>query len=79
MLSFDQPKKAVYLHKSPNFDGTFTTNRVKVLVTGESANSYFVKLLEYTTTKRPNDTMWVRKRNIVMTSAERPKYWWQNL
>lgn len=67
MITYEKPAKGIYKHTVTNYDGTFTSYNVRVEVIGENDKSYYIKLLEPTTTRMPGDFLWVRRRSITLT------------
>lgn len=90
MKMYTTPKEGTYSHKTPNFDGTFRVQQVKVAVLGESEKQYLIRLILPVGNHRQNDQMKVRKHNVQMhgmiaTARERrtPSYdysgaYWNN-
>ena len=90
MDMYATPKEGTYNYKSPNFDGTFNVQQVKVAVLGESEKQYLIRLILPVGNHRQNDQMKVRKHNERMhgmiataTVSKRPAYdlsgaWWNN-
>ena len=90
MDMYTTPKEGTYSYKSPNFDGTFNVQQVKVAVLGESEKQYLIRLILPVGNHRQNDQMKVRKHNVRMhgmiataTVSKRPAYdhsgaWWNN-
>lgn len=84
------PKEGTYDYKSPNFDGTFNLQQVKVAVLRESEKQYLIRLTLPVGNHRQYDQMKVRKHNVRvhgMTATESipamqmPDYrnaWWHN-
>jgi hypothetical protein len=64
MNMYATPKEGTYDYKSPNFDGTFNLQQVKVAVLGESEKQYLIRLTLPVGNHRPNDQMKVRKHNV---------------
>lgn len=64
MNMYATPKEGTYNYKSPNFDGTFNLQQVKVAVLGESEKQYLIRLVLPVGNHRQNDQMKVRKRNV---------------
>lgn len=64
MNMYATPKEGTYSHKTPNFDGTFNLQQVKVAVLGESEKQYLIRLALPVGNHRQNDQMKVRKRNV---------------
>lgn len=90
MDMYATPREGTYNYKSPNFDGTFNLQQVKVAVLGESEKQYLIRLILPVGNHRQNDQMKVRKHNVRvhgMTATESiaamqmPDYrnaWWHN-
>ncbi len=88
MNIYTTPKEGTYNYKSPNFDGTFSVQQVKVAVMGESEKQYLIRLILPVGNHRQNDQMKVRKHNVIIhgmiaESRQRPAYdpnraWWHN-
>ncbi len=90
MNIYATPKEDTYNYKSPNFDGTFSVQQVKVTVLGESEKQYLIRLILPVGNHRQNDQLKVRKHNVQMhgmfataTVSKRPAYdhsgaWWNN-
>lgn len=88
MNLYTTPKEGTYNYKSPNFDGTFNVQQVKVAVLGESEKQYLIRLILPVGDHRQNDQMKVRKHNVrihgmiaTATASKRPAYdhsgaWW---
>ena len=64
MKMYESPKQGTYNHKTPNFDGTFNLQQVKVDVLGESEKQYLIRLILPVGHHRQNDQMKVRKHNV---------------
>ncbi len=64
MKMYENPKQGTYNHKTPNFDGTFNLQQVKVDVLGESEKQYLIRLILPVGHHRQNDQMKVRKHNV---------------
>lgn len=64
MNMYATPREGTYDYKSPNFDGTFNLQQVKVAVLGESEKQYLIRLILPVGNHRQNDQMKVRKRNV---------------
>lgn len=64
MNMYATPKEGTYSYKTPNFDGTFNLQQVKVAVLGESEKQYLIRLYCPMGHHRPNDQMKVRKHNV---------------
>lgn len=64
MNLYATPKEGTYNYKSPNFDGTFNLQQVKVAVLGESEKQYLIRLILPVGNHRQNDQMKVRKHNV---------------
>lgn len=88
MNMYATPREGTYNYKSPNFDGTFSVQQVKVAVLGESEKQYLIRLILPVGNHRQNDRMKVRKRNVRVhgtTAAEsipaipdQSRAWWHN-
>mgnify|MGYP007012489380 FL=1 len=90
MEMYAAPVEGTYSYKTPNFDGTFSVQQVKVSVLGESEKQYLIRLILPVGNHRQNDQMKVRKHNVRMhgmfataTVCKRPAYdlsgaWWNN-
>ena len=90
MNMYTTPKEGTYSYKTPNFDGTFNVQQVKVAVLGESEKQYLIRLILPVGNHRQNDQIKVRKRNVQMhgmiataTVSKRPACdhsgaWWNN-
>lgn len=87
MNMYTTPKEGTYNYKSPNFDGTFSVQQVKVTVLGESEKQYLIRLILPVGNHRQNDQMKVRKRNVRlhgMTATESKampelsRSWWHD-
>ena len=73
MKMYATPKEGTYDYKSPNFDGTFNLQQVKVAVLGESEKQYLIRLVLPVGNHRQNDQMKVRKHNVRLHGmADRP-------
>jgi len=73
MNLYATPKEGTYNYKSPNFDGTFNLQQVKVAVLGESKKQYLIRLALPVGNHRQNDQMKVRKHNVrVHGMTDRP-------
>lgn len=64
MNLYATPKDGTYNYKSPNFDGTYNLQQVKVAVLGESEKQYLIRLALPVGNHRQNDQMKVRKHNV---------------
>ena len=90
MDMYTTPKEGTYNYKSPNFDGTFNVQQVKVAVLGEREKQYLIRLILPVGNHRQNDQMKVRKHNVRMhgmiatesiPAMQMPDYrnaWWHN-
>lgn len=90
MNMYATPREGTYNYKSPNFNGTFNLQQVKVAVLGESEKQYLIRPILPVGNHRQNDQMKVRKHNVRMhgmiataTVSKRPAYdhsgaWWNN-
>ena len=90
MNLYATPKEGTYNYKSPNFDGTFNVQQVKVAVLGESEKQYPIRLILPVGNHRQNDQMKVRKHNVRMhgmiatesiAAMQMPDYrnaWWHD-
>lgn len=90
MEMYAAPVEGTYSYKTPNFDGTFRCQPVKVAVLGESEKQYLIRLILPVGNHRQNDQMKVHKHNVRMhgmiataTVSKRPAYdhsgaWWNN-
>lgn len=88
MNMYATPKEGTYDYKSPNFDGTFNLQQVKVAVLGESEKQYLIRLTLPVGNHRQYDQMKVRKHNVrvhgttateSITAMQMPDYrnaWW---
>lgn len=73
MNLYATPREGTYDYKSPNFDGTFRCQPVKVAVLGESEKQYLIRLILPVGNHRQNDQMKVRKHNVrVHGMTDRP-------
>ncbi len=64
MEMYAAPVEGTYSYKTPNFDGTFRCQPVKVAVIGESEKQYLIRLYFPMGNHRPNDQMKVKKHNV---------------
>ena len=85
MNMYATPVEGMYNYKTPRFDGTFNIQQVAVLVLGESAKRYMVRLRLPVGNLRQGHEMPVRKRNVRLHRPEtEPKQydysdaWWNN-
>lgn len=79
------PFEGLYDYKTPRFDGTFNIQQVAVLVLGESAKQYMVRLRLPVGNLRQGHETAVSKRNVrIHRPIPHPKVydysdaWWQN-
>lgn len=79
------PFEGLYDYKTPRFDGTFNIQQVAVLVLGESAKQYMVRLRLPVGNLRQGHETAVSKRNVrIHRPIPQPKVydysdaWWQN-
>lgn len=73
MDMYAAPIEGTYNYKTPNFDGTFRIQPVKVAVLGESEKQYLIRLSCPTGRHRQYDQMKVRKHNVRLHGmADRP-------
>lgn len=87
---YTTPREGTYSYKTPNFDGTFNVQQVKVAVLGESEKQYLIRLILPVGNHRQNDQMKVRKHNVQMhgmtvtesiAAMQMPDYrneWWHD-
>lgn len=85
MNMYATPVKGLYTLKTPRYDGTFNIQYVGVLVLGESAKRYMVRLRLPVGNLRTGHEMPVRKCNVRLHRPEpQPRQydysdaWWQN-
>lgn len=85
MNMYTTPVDGLYNHKTPRYDGTFDVQQVGVMVLGESAKMYLVRLRLPVGNRRQGDELQVRKRNVRLRrpKAEPREYdyseaWWNN-
>lgn len=64
MNMYATPREGTYNYKSPNFNGSFNLQQVKVAVLGESEKQYLIRLTLPVGNHRQNDQMKVRKSNV---------------
>lgn len=90
MDTYATPKRGIYKHTVTNFDGTFTSYNIQVKVLGESEKSYFIELLEPTTTRMVGETLWARKKSVTIkeedngnlvrnSESDIDRFWWQEM
>jgi hypothetical protein len=70
---YASPKEGTYNYKTPNFDGTFKVQKVKVLVLGESDKQYLIRLILPLANHRQYDQMKVRKHNVNVHGTTAPR------
>lgn len=73
MNMYAAPVDGTYQHKMPNFDGTFRSQQVKVLVLGESEKQYLIRLTLPVGNHRQYDQIKVRKHNVRLKRATEEK------
>lgn len=85
MNMYATPVEGLYDYKTPRFDGTFNVRQVGVLVLGESAKQYKIRLRLPVGNLRQGHETSVRKHNVhIHRPAPQPKEydytdtWWQN-
>jgi hypothetical protein len=85
MNMYATPVEGMYNYKTPRFDGTFNIQQVAVLVLGESAKRYMIRLRLPVGNLRQGHETAVSKRNVRLhRPAPKPKQydysdaWWQN-
>lgn len=79
------PVEGLYNYKTPRFDGTFNIRQVGVLVIGESAKQYRIRLRMPVGNLRQGHETVVSKHNVRIhrPSKQQKEYdysneWWQN-
>lgn len=85
MNMYATPVEGLYDYKTPRFNGTFNVRQVAVLVLGESAKQYKIRLRLPVGNLRQGHEAVVSKRNVRLhRPAPQPKQydysdaWWQN-
>lgn len=66
MNMYATPVEGIYTIKTPDFQGGFFIEKVKVKVLGETAKSLLIKLSCAVGNHRGGDCMTVRRRNVKM-------------
>lgn len=93
MITYEVPKQGIYRHTVTNYDGTFTSYSIRAKIIGESDKSYYIELLEPTTTRVVGACLWARKKSVTIKEEEKShgksnvpntksdidRYWWQEM